>query len=186
MTAETERLYADVPDTISLPKAGFEVRVRRLRTKQFFLLMRIVTRGGLAILPEIDWDVDQEDFTQQMAMLLAFALPEAGPEAVEFLLAMVDPISPEVTLERADGSSLWADGFLDDEGYADPEIEDVVVILEQIVRQEADDLKALGNRLRSMLEVTRKTGQLKPDGSPPKTSTSTETPSSEALPPPST
>lgn len=179
MTAELDRLTA-VPSEPILLKSGTPIQVRRLRTRQFFGLLRIVTRGGFSVLPAINFDTDDENFGTQMMALVIFAIPEAEDEAIEFVQSMVLPAS----------AGEEADAALKEE-LEDPEFEDLVTVLEVVFRQEADDLKSLGKRLKAMMEVAKKTGQLEET---PTKKTTKKTPSqtpretklSEVSPQPST
>ena len=43
-----------------------------------------------------------------------------------------------------------------------PELDDLVTVIEAVVRREADDLVALGKRLGAMFRLAEKTGQIPP------------------------
>jgi hypothetical protein len=167
---------------------GTEVEVERLRTRQFLRLLRILTRGGMEVLPNLALDLrgSQEQFVVNMMLLFTFAIPEAEQEAIEFLRSMVRPVFrvPEgagaKAIERArkDAEAHLARVF------ENPELDDAIGIIEAVIRREAADLMALGRRLASLL------GQ-RPEATETETGTETGTegasgPSSEGSPGPST
>lgn len=147
--AEIDRIDP-VPEEITL-SSGAVVRVERLRARQFFKMLRIITHGGANVIGQmrLSSDMGEEEFAAQMTGLLLFALPEAGEEAIEFLREMVVPAGKGAAAEKARA-----------EAMENPELDDVVSIIEVIVRREAPDLKALGKRLKAMMDLARKTGQL--------------------------
>lgn len=167
-----EDVYATLSD-------GTKVKLRPLKARQFFKLLRIITRGASGLLQEVDLGAmkDPEQFGAQLVGLIVFAFPEAPDATFEFLVSMVEfPVNKK--------------GNLTDEGariyqmITDPEIEDVLNMVEAIVAREREDLVALGNRVRAMIEVAGKTGQLKPQ--PPETDSSAPTPEPSTSSAPST
>lgn len=138
-----------LPNVITL-EGGIRVNVLPLRTRQFFKLLRIVTRGGSNVLHTINLSSDQTDeaFASQLIGLTVFAIPEAEEEAVTFIKAMTEAVDP------AEAERLEAE--LDN-----PELEDTVAILEAVLRRESSDLKALGKRLTAMFRTAEKVGAVK-------------------------
>lgn len=140
-----------VPEEITL-SSGTVVRIERLKARQFFKMLRILTHGGAHVIGQmrLSSDMGEEEFTAQLVGLVLFALPEAGEEAIEFLRSMVIPAGKGAAAEKACA-----------EAMENPELEDMVSLIEAIVRREAADLKALGRRLKALMEVAQKTGQLR-------------------------
>jgi hypothetical protein len=146
---------------------GTEVRVVRLRTRQFFRFLRILTHGGgEALVRAIDFNADPAEFAQRLAMAVLFSIPDAENEAILFVQSMCRPpdvAAPEVL--RLDKDKVKAD----DEKYAvlgrklaNPELEDTVTIIETVITQEAEDIQALGKRLAGLLKLADRTGNLTP------------------------
>lgn len=167
------------PSEVFTLSTGTEVRVRPLRTRQFFRLMRILTRGGAPMLAEVDLDFDDpESFGPQLLAVIAFAIPEAEDEAVDFIKSMLEP-ADLIGDRKADKAALAA---LEEE-VDNPDLDDLVSVLEVIIRREAEDLRALGNRLGVIFRATQKATKTPPT---PTTKNDQKIDSSEASPEPST
>lgn len=160
-----------VPETVKL-SSGFVVNILPLKTRQFFRLLRILTRGAS---PNVAADLfstglNDELFGLKLAASLLTSIPDAEEETISFLASMVEPNGldkgrklPKNLQERND--ELWEE--LSEEIY-NPELEDLVDLVEAIVKREASDLQALGKRLGAMMQVAVKTGQTKEPTSEPK------------------
>jgi hypothetical protein len=140
---------------------GHRLPLRQLKAKQLFVLMRIITRGGFQLVPTLlagmgTWT--PAEFANQLIALTVWAVPEAPEATLEFLRTMVDfPVNEE--------GNLTEQGKEDVNLLVDPEMEDVVEIITAIVMENKDDLVSLGKKMRSAMEVMKKTGQLKNPGS---------------------
>jgi hypothetical protein len=165
-----------IPDFITL-KSGIEVHLLPLRTRQLFKLLRIITHGaGQQLLTSgIDFADEPQVFIQKLLGLVLFSIPDAEQETVDFLQSMIEPADlvdkpvRELSNKQREGNiAAWT--ALNLEMY-NPDPSDTIDIIEVIVKREADDLQALGKRLRQFLELAAKTGQLKAesngDGSRP-------------------
>lgn len=134
-------------------KSGQEFEVQPLKLRQFLALLRILTRGATGVLATGGLSSrDSDDFARQLMMILLFAIPEAEEETIDFIKAIS---KPKLTGNPQADTDL-ADTFEKD--LNDPELEDIVLILQAIVEQEADDLRSLGNRLKSMMKTAEKMG----------------------------
>jgi len=150
--SETERL--DPQPVKSELKSGTKIDVEPLKLRQFLALLRILTRGAGAALSMGGLSArDGEDFARQLMAMLLFAIPEAEDDTIDFVKSMVRPQALKKTDPNFDHLKQLIDEELDN-----PELEDVVTILELVVQNEADDLAALGKRLRSMFDVATKMG----------------------------
>jgi hypothetical protein len=149
---------------------GLEVDLVRLRTRQFFRLLRVLTHGaGPAMMKAgLDFKAGAEQFTGQLLVLVAMSIPDAEQEAIAFLQSMCRPSGltdkPESQLtrqQREDNETLWARFNTD---LFNPELDDLLDLIEAIVRQEAPELQALGKRLQVMMKMFQATGQDKEPG----------------------
>lgn len=168
---------------------GLGVEIVRLKTRQFFRLLRVLTHGaGPAVVQSgLDFTGDSEKFTKQLLTLVLMSIPDAEQEAIGFLHSMCKPSGlaehPKLSKqEEQDNQALW------DRFHADlfnPELEDTIDLMELIVRQEAPELQALGKKLERVFALFRKTGQ---DKAPPEPEASLEdlAASSGSSPSPST
>jgi hypothetical protein len=146
---------------------GTKVRVVRLRTRQFFRFLRILTHGGgEALVRAIDFSVPADEFAQRLAMAVLFSIPDAENEAILFVQSMCRP--PDVAAPEVQRSKEKIEA--DDKKYgelgrklANPELEDTVTIIETVIKQEAEDIQALGKRLAGLMKLADRTGQLKPE-----------------------
>lgn len=139
--------------------SGTQVRVERLRVRQMMRLLRIVTRGAGPLLTEMEFSrQDMEDFAGQLLGVVMISIPEAEEETVDFIKSMVLPVdliddprsAPEREINAEKQARLNAE--LDN-----PEIEDLFVILEHVIRVEAPHFVSLGKRLATLLKVEQQT-----------------------------
>jgi hypothetical protein len=169
---------------------GFTVEVVRMRTRQFFRLLRVLTHGaGPAMMQAgLNFEAAGPEFVTQLLTLVVMSIPDAESEAIAFMSSMCKPAG---VVERPGGKltkqeeeankALW-------ERYGtelhNPDLTDTIDLIELIVRQEAPELQALGKKLERTFTLFRKTGQDK-SGKEPEL-TPEELASQELLQPPST
>jgi hypothetical protein len=154
--------------------SGTVVEVQRLRTRQLFKLMKIVTRGASAALEDMELpgaDADTSDFTVKLLGAVIASIPEAEEETIEFLLSMVLPKGtihkPRSKADLAHNRAIFDE--LTDELY-NPEIEDTINLLTHIIETEAEDMQRLGKQLLQIIQTTTKSPAV--SSSSPKTSES--------------
>lgn len=137
-------------------ESGDEVNVERLRTRQLFKLLKILTRGAAPILGEISWSAETspELFSQQLLGALVVSIPEAEEEAMEFIRAMVTPIG---LIERPRTEAERAENYAKQDALSwvlnNPSLDDTVSILERVIQVEAPEILALGKRLGLLLRT---------------------------------
>src|SRR6516164_2046821 len=155
--AESELDRLDPEPVIVKMSTGFAVEVVRLRTRQFFRLLRVLTNGaGPAMMQAgLNFRDNPDDFTQKFLMLVLMSIPDAEQQAIMFLQSMLKPAG----LADKPDSQLTKQQKEDN-----PELTDTIDLIEVMVRQEAPELQALGKRLQAMMAVFQKTGQ---DQEPP-------------------
>lgn len=153
-------------DTVTL-ESGLKLRVERLKTRQFFKFLRILTKGALPTvsgtnLLNLDPEADPSEFATRLISLVLLAIPEAEDEAVDFIKSMVVPVGlvdrPKNKLDAERNAERWL--MIDDE-LENPELDDVVTIFERVILNEAGNMQALGKRLAGLFKLAQKTGQLK-------------------------
>lgn len=156
--SELDRLDP-VPVEVKL-SSGFPVEVVRLRTRQLFRLMRILTKGAGPAMAQLNFGSDQEQFGGQLLGLILMAIPDAEAETIGFLQSMCRPSG---LIERPAAALSKADAKHNEELFArfseelfNPELEDTLSLLEVIVANEAPDLQALGKKLQHLWAVARK------------------------------
>jgi hypothetical protein len=131
---------------------GFRVTVNRLRLREFLALMKVVTRGASPLMASIQLDsaADTSEFAKNFLGLLMFAIPEAEDEIIDFVRMIVVPqagSNPDTLLAI-------------DAAMSNPDLEDVVIILEKLVEQEASSVQSLGKRLASLFNLAQRLGQV--------------------------
>jgi hypothetical protein len=137
---------------------GQVVLLKRMRTRQFFALLRIISRSAPTMMRSMSLDPSRqsmEEFTTNLIALLVVSIPEADTETLEFLLSMVEPRDLGVSDEQK--KQAWRDLRV---YLADPELDDTFNLVEAIIRREAPDLKALGERAIKTFQLAQKTGQV--------------------------
>lgn len=171
-----------IPDVITL-RSGLRVQLQSLKARQFFKLLRIVTHGALPGMREaglFDMDgLNNDEFLGRLLSVTLLSIPDAEEETIEFIRSMCVPdgLIDRRGLNKQDAERnavLW-EGF--DEEMGNPELDDVVSIIEAVVKREAEDIQALGKRLASMFTLAQRTGQINTSPSP---SQKTSTPASSA------
>lgn len=148
----------------------FTVEVVRMRTRQFFRLLRVLTHGAGQALTQtnLSFDGDAGEFAQRLLTLTLMSIPDAESEAIAFLASMCRPAGivdrPESQLSKQDSEANKAAWERFGAEFHNPELEDTLGLIEIIVLREAPELQALGKKLQTMFALFRKTGQ---DKTPP-------------------
>lgn len=146
---EAERLDPQPEGPITL-STGTIIDVAPLRLRETMKLLRIITHGaGGAIGGLFDLNTEDGDaFAQQLVMVLLMSLPDAENESVDFLQTMCipHPLSGTEVERQTQLDLLKAE--LDNPG-----LEDVVSIVEAVIRRESEDIRALGKRLAAALNL---------------------------------
>lgn len=119
--------------------------VRRLKSREFLLLMRVITQGLGQGLTTVRLDLTDPDEAQgQMLGILMLAVPEALEEFGDFLHAIVEPKA------QKDAASLAHVARNLDPG-------DLLDVLGVMVEQEKDDFMALMGKAQAWLARLQKT-----------------------------
>jgi len=140
-------------------ESGTPIKVERLKTRGLMALLKILTRGAAEVIPTLKFNAETstEEFAGQLVGAIVFAIPDAEEETVEFINRMVSPANLHegaklTKAQQAENAQLADELRLE---LADPEIDDLVTILEQIIKVEAPHIVALGKRLALLLQVQR-------------------------------
>ena len=156
--SETDILAGD-PFKLHLDGADIDVLVEKLRTRQLFKFLKILTVGAGSILSElrIDKDTAAEELAQELIAILVISIPDAEDETIDFLRSMVKPVDL-IEPERSK-----ADREINVEKYTDlyklldnPEPEDTFALLQRIVKNEAPNMVALGKQIAALLPSAAK------------------------------
>lgn len=142
-------------------QSGLEVQVVRMRTRQFFRFLKVLTAAGPAVISTLNFN--DPEFGARLLAVLMFAIPQAENEAVEFVQSMVRPAHLHELEKRSkkkltddqqkDNAAKW-DQLSDD--LFNPELRDTIDIIKAVISQEAPEMQALGKELMELLtEVTR-------------------------------
>lgn len=150
-------------DTVTLD-SGTQVRLLPLKARQFFKLLRIVTHGAGGMLLNVKFSGDDtpEEFGAKLAAVLGYAIPDADEEVFDFILSMVQPVDfktgRNLTKQEKEENEKLNEALFDE--LYNPELEDMVTLIEAIVKREAEDLQALGKRLMALFSLAKTTGQI--------------------------
>jgi hypothetical protein len=181
-----------LPEQVKLV-SGTTVLMERLHARQFFKLLRILTHGALPVLQdgglfELNADTDVTEFGNRLLSVLLVSIPNAEDETIEFVRSMCRPVGlvSGRKLNKQDterNAALWA---VVDEELDNPALDDLVTIVEAVVRRESEDVQALGKRLAAMFGLAQKTGQLPASLTPSTRISSADLPEPSTSSPPST
>jgi hypothetical protein len=170
MADENELDRLDPEPAVHKLSTGLAVEIVRLRTRQFFRLLKVLTHGaGPAVVQAgLDFSAGAEQFATQLLTLVAMSIPDAEQEAIAFLQSMCKPAGladkPKLSKqEQQDNDELWEQFNKD---LFNPELDDTIDLIEIIVKNEAPELQALGKKLQRMLQLFRATGQDKEQAEP--------------------
>lgn len=156
-------VIVDEGDVVEL-STGFKLRVLPLKSRQFFKLMRIITHGAGGLLMNLNFSGDDspEAFGAKLIALVGYAIPDAEDEVIEFLLSITEANGykqgRKLTKDEKLANAELTEQLLDE--LENPELEDLVTLIEAIVTREATDLQELGKRLMKMFDLAKKTGQI--------------------------
>jgi hypothetical protein len=158
---------------------GTVVEIERLKTRQLFRLLKVLTVGAADVLPSLNFsaDMDPTEFGTTLIAALVFALPNAENEAIDFIQSMVLPkglIFPGRG-EKLSGPELEINEDLVQhlrEVLANPEIEDTVAIFERVITIEAPHIQSLVKQLSLLWTTQRAAFTAKQGGSSKKSSKS--------------
>lgn len=149
---------------------GFCVEVVRLRTRQVFRLLKVLTQGAGPALATLDFKAEPSEFVQRLLALVLISVPEAENAAITFLASMCRPAGlsdkkpgEQTKQEREADQALWTE-FNDQ--LNNPEPEDTLDLVEAIITREAPHLQALGKRIGALVSTFTKTGQDKEKAEP--------------------
>lgn len=171
-----------IPSKITLG-SGTTVILESLKARQFFKFLRIITHGAMPLMQDmsifdLDPNTDTQAFAGRLLSVMVLSIPDAEDETLDFILSMCKPegLIEGRKVSKADSernAALWTDLALE---LDNPELDDLVTIIEAVVKRESADIQALGKRLASLLNLAEKTGQLKSRrrSSPKKTAASSE------------
>jgi len=156
---------------------GYTVEMVRMRTRQFFRLLRVLTHGaGPALMQSgLNFGGDPGEFATKLLTLTIMSIPDAESEAILFLTSMGRPagLSDKLDNQRSKQEKEADDELWDRHGREmhNPELEDTLEMITVIIQQEAPELQALGKKLQQTMELFQKTGQ---DKKPPETAASVQ------------
>jgi hypothetical protein len=155
---EAERIEPDVTGPVLL-QSGKQVEIVPLKLRETMKLLKIVTRGAGPVLEQLMGGMDLNDagaFAQTLGALIVMSIPEAENEAVEFIQSMVRPAgfdSLPQDQKIAQLNALMVE-------LINPELEDVISIIERVVRRESEDIRNLGKRLSAAFKIGQKVGEI--------------------------
>lgn len=167
----------DPPDRVKL-KSGQVILLNRLKTRELLKLLRVITHGaGDRLLEELGGlnpNDDQNVFAAKMMLTLLMAIPDAESETVEFIFSLAKPVGlidrPNLSKQDKERNlALWENLVNELEN---PELDDLITILESVIVREAADLASLGKRVSSAWATVQRVGKGKVANPPDPTSLS--------------
>jgi hypothetical protein len=153
---EAERLDPQPQGPVTL-SSGTRIEIQPLKLRETMKLLRIITHGAGGYVGSLLDGISMEDpaaFAQTLVTVLLMSIPDAERETVEFIQTMCVPAElPADKKAREQALSDLADEL------DNPELEDMVTIIEVVIRRESEDIRALGKRLGSALNLAARVGQ---------------------------
>jgi hypothetical protein len=138
VSKEVPDLDVIVPEHGELLVEGIPAVVKRLKSKEFLSLIRVLTVGLGAGIGDIDLSGNEEEVKNKMTGLFILAIPEAVEEFGAFLFSVVDAKNPH---ERNDLRK----------AMDNPEIEVMLDVLTLVILQEKDDFASLVGKAKASL-----------------------------------
>jgi hypothetical protein len=136
---KTIDLEAIMPVSTELLVEGIPCTVRRLKAKEFFALLRVLTNGMGSGIERVNFGAGEDEMRGQFLGLFLAAVPNASEEFVDFLKLVVEPKDSK------------RQGDLN-KAMANPELETVMDVLTVVAEQEAPDLQALLGKAQAALK----------------------------------
>lgn len=141
---ETVDLEAILPNEGKLDVEGIDCIVRRLKSREFLQLVRVLTTGLGPSISQINLAGDQEELQGQLIGMILMAIPEAADEFGDFVFSIVEPVN------RADKNELR-------EKLQNPELDVLIDVLTIVVVQEAPDFQSLVGKVKAALKLVQGT-----------------------------
>lgn len=151
---DVERLLPDPNEPFAL-EDGTMVVARHLKLREFLAMLKIVTRGASMALSQIRLDINDPNFQQTLITMFLFAIPEAPDEASEFVRAVIDPAVPPGGWKTPE-DSVAAETHLDELMF-NPDLGDLIGVIETVIRKEGPDIRRLGKRLTDAMTLAQRT-----------------------------
>lgn len=155
---EVERIEPANTGPVTL-SSGLEVEVVPLKLRETMKLLKIVTRGAGAVLEQLMGDLDLNDpvaFAQTLGALILLSIPEAENEVVDFVRSMVIPVGYK-DMDSKEKVEVYRSLL---EELDNPELDDVISIVERVIRRESEDIRNLGKRISTAFKLASKVGEL--------------------------
>lgn len=170
---------------------GTKVTLRDLKARQFFKLLKILTHGPTVQLMARNgvgslFAGSPEEILVKFVTYIGISIPDAFDETIEFLYDMLDPAGLTDRTDKASQAENNAKVKHLAEYMSNPELDDVVDLVDAIIERESGDLLALGKKVAKLLNLAKRTGQLPTPQTSQGPSTSEDSPESSTLSVPST
>jgi hypothetical protein len=158
---------------------GTVVKLLDLKARQFFKLLKILTHGPAVNLMAAQGSGSLlsgtgEEVLGRLVGFIGVSIPDAFDEVIEFLYDMVEPTGLGGTKQSKAEDDAKVRNLA--KVMSNPELEDILDLVEAIVRRESEDLAALGKKVGKLLNLAQKTGQLDTSPESPAPSTSEDSP----------
>lgn len=153
MTAKIEKpvdIEAILPNGGKVDVEGIPCTVRRLKSREFLQLVRVLTAGLGPAVTQFDLSGDEGELQGKMLAMILMAIPEAADEFGDFVFSIVDPV------DKADKNDLR-------EKLKNPEIDVLLDVLTLVTIQEAADFKGLVGKVKAAMKLVQ-TAYRRPTG----------------------
>jgi hypothetical protein len=153
---DTDAILAE-PTKITL-SSGREVVIQRIKTVQMIRLLRVLTKGVGDAIMDLDFQSDDaEALGKNIGMLALLSIPEAEGETIDFISSLVEPAdlirNPKTKADKEQNQEILTEFFYE---MQNPELDDLITIMEIVVKNEAPTALALGKRVAALLQTQKK------------------------------
>jgi hypothetical protein len=151
MTAEKlEDLTAILPENEGIVVVdGIRARVKRLKSREFLSLIRVLTIGLGPNVGQFKFEGDEDEVKGQVLAMFLMAIPEAIDEFGEFLFKIVEPV------DKSEAGQL-------SKAMQNPDVDVLLDVLTLVATQEVNDFRSLVGKGKAALmkiqSVYRPTG----------------------------
>jgi hypothetical protein len=158
---DTDTLVPD--ERIVTLVSGSQVRVLPIKLRQLLRLLKILAGGAGSAIQAFSADESDEDVATSIMFALVLAIPEAEDETVDFIQSVVLPAGYVEGRRLSKQQQKDNDELIEElaEELFNPELEDSLAIIENIVKFEAPHIRELGKKLKVLFDAQTKSTEAK-------------------------
>ena len=142
---EAKDLETILPPPGEVEIDGVKCTVRRLKAREFFMVMGVLTNGLGPNLAEVRWEGDSEEIQGMLMGAFLLAIPNAADDVIRLCQHLVEPQGDKKENQRI---RLYMEN---------PEVEDLLPVIDALIENEADSIRSLVGKAQAYLTRWRAT-----------------------------